>query len=187
MAVLLQAAQDRGQAILGLDTSSVSVGFDGQPVPDCGQLFLMFHPGPVVNEGDEDLSLDEFYDVFATLTMRIAYAPQDRFGAEILYKAKAGLYANAEMLRAGLHMDYTLIHYTGGVQGTFDWSGQKPYSLPNTVNGFTEPLKFRQFGKPEPKGPEWFWAPSGDEAHAGVAMQIDFVRARREQTIESEF
>lgn len=185
MAVLLQAVRDRVKAILSWDDSQVNVALDGQPPPFSGQQFAVVHPGALVNSAMN--YLDEKYDVSITVTLRSDYSPPDRLGAEILVKATTGLYATVEALRAGLHMDYTgTLGLCGGSYGAGVWAGGQSYSLPATVNGFVEPLMFQRAGKPEPKGPDWFWAAGedGDEATTGVAVQIDLVGARRIQKIE---
>ncbi len=180
MRVLLQATLERMLAVLSLAATEGAVGFDGQPPAVAGEFFPVVHPG--MAENDADLSLEEYFDVSVTLNLRVAYSPFDRHGAEVMTKATTGLYAKAELLRVGLHMDYVLMGYCGGL----DRTGGKAYSLPATVNGFVEPLKYRRMLPPRRVGPEWWWAePNEDALPAGVALQIDFGRARRQQTIES--
>jgi hypothetical protein len=178
MDVLLQAVVDRVKTIMTYDDTQVDVSDDGKPPPFSGQVFAVVHPGEFSNDGD--LSLDEKYDVSVTLTFRTGYVPQDRIGQEVLFKT-IGIYAAVHRLRAGLHMDYTGMGFCGGL----GQAGGKSYSLSSGVNGFSEPLKFRRASKPMVKGPDWFWADGVDDATTGVAVQIDFVGARRIQSIES--
>ncbi len=184
MAVLLQATLTRSRAILTLDESQSCVSLDGQPPPFSGQKFLVIHPGEFSNS-DQNY-LEETYGVRATLTLRAGVVPEDRIGANLLTLATTGLYALIERLRAGLHMDYTLLQIAGGTVGGSALSGGQSYSLAATVNGFHEPLMFQNCSAPEPKGPDWFWAEGQDDAITGVAVILSFGGAKRLQTIESQ-
>lgn len=187
MGVLLQAVRDRLIAALSIDDpAKIAINGTGRPDPLAGEEFWVVHPGAFNNTSVQ--SLDERYDVCVTVSRRTEYAPDDR-SEDWLVTGTIGLYDRIALARAAVHMNYQVLADAGGFNGQANWAGGKPYSLPNTVNGFAEPLMFSLAHLPVPQGPEWFGSNSdGDEGnlYGGVSVQLDFLGARRTQNIASQ-
>lgn len=210
MAALLNATKAYIQTTIlsltpGVDSADIycDVTEEGQPKPNSGQLFYGLVGRSITN--DSDASLDEYYAFDVTITLRTGYVPDDRIGNQLIIAALAGgtsdppggIWALTELLRAGwrqasntggLHMNYQILSLAGGTPWT-SAGGYVPqsYSLPNTVNGFIEPAKFKSATYLGAKDPDWFHAvvdPNADPI-AGVAVKLSFERARRKQVIES--
>lgn len=188
MGVLLQAVRDRLKTALGLDDTKIDINETGRPPAFAGEEFWVVHPGAFNNTSVQ--SLDERYDVSVTYNRRTEYAPDDR-SEDWLVAKTAGVYDRVATARAALHMDYGTLDLCGGTKSdtVTAWTGGQAYSLPNTVMGFREPLFFSMAHAPADKGPEWFWAEPADEGSSpvgGVAVQMDFLGARRTQNITGQ-
>lgn len=174
--ILCTAVVTRLQSVLSLSSTSVEFMFDGQPPPMCGEEFFAVWPGawrPNDIEG-----LDEEFGVNVTLTRRARFAPKDRRATEIWTKLTTGMDARLRQIIAAIHLD----------KGSDAILNAANTLLGGSVNGFVEPLKFRDGGRPEIKGPDWFSADNeggGGLMNAGVAQTLMFGGARRIQTIES--
>ena len=86
------AVRDKLQNLFNLDANSCETGFDGQPKPSCGELYIAVHSGPWSGTS-ADYDLTEIVGLLVTVTMRIAKVPQDRYGPSILDQALTGLEA----------------------------------------------------------------------------------------------
>ena len=147
------------------------VGIGPEPAPACGELFIRIYPGnwSVIGK-DEGADLDEVYGVNICVTRRLNYSPLDRTGTEVLIKATTGLEDVCALIRTYLHYNYTLMNAVNTALG-------------GSVNGFIEPLRFRDGGIPIVRGADWFSAE--DETLAGLSQTLIFGGARRLQTVES--
>ena len=169
----LRASPSASPAGLGLAAGECNVEMDGHPTAMSGQVYYAIHGGAISN--DDDLALDEVYEVLVTLTMKAGYLPRDRQGEHLGARASTGLYARALAVRALLHMDYnTLSEANSG----------NPWSIGSQDNGFVEPLKFAGIGRPQQQGPDWFFS-EGDDV-AGRSLEVRFTGARRRQVIEEQ-
>lgn len=158
---------------LGYDATNCEVGFDGQPPPFAGEWFVMVHPGEW--SGRDIEGLEESIGCQVTVTVRSAKVPRDRQGTNALTGPTGqSLDARLEAIRALLHLDYGMVDLANA-------------TITASANGFVEPLRFRDGGKPEPKGPEWFHADlEGGSPPVGLAQTLAFGGAVRIQTKESE-
>ncbi len=167
---LLIAVRDRIRSALSYPNAQCDVQPDGSPEPSSGQVYVAVHPGDTTNE--DDLSLDESYELFVTLTMKVGYLPVDQLGQELLLKARTGIYARARAIALAVHMKYEIMDAANA-------------SIGDTANGFHHPLVYRRMPKPVIKGPDWFNAEDDPNPPAGLAIEIRFDGARRKQTLES--
>lgn len=163
---------------LGLANGQCEVMFDGQPPPNCGELFAAVHPGDW--QATDVEGIDERYGFDITVTVRVGKVPRDEIGLNALVGPTGkSLDDWLEKIRALLHLDN---------------QADQVLSSANMIigagaNGFVEPPRFRGASLPEPRGPEWFLA----EAHShgpmppvGLSQTLTFGGARRVQRMESE-
>ncbi|WP_020474923.1 hypothetical protein [Zavarzinella formosa] len=156
----------RSAAGLSLSADVCDEQPDGQPPPNAGQVYYAVHEGAWTNTADE--SLDEYCGVCVTITLRAGYAPRDRIALALL----RDLRARRAAVRAAIHDNYDLMNLANTKLGP-------------AVNGFVEPLRFRDAGRPQTKGPDWFYAEAAGHPVAGVTVTLVFEKARRVQTLES--
>lgn len=177
---ILLAVRDHLRAELQLSDLQCQVMFDGQPPPACGEVFVSVHPGSWSgNRGDGDL--DESLGVLVTATKRTTYAPADRVVSPLAGPEFEALDRLLERLRAKLHKDPPAT----GSSTHYPVLALANATIGATANGFIEPLVFRDGGRPEPKGAEWFSAEPGTGV-CGLAQTLVFDGARRVQTVESQ-
>lgn len=163
---------------LGLAKAQCEVMFDGQPPPNCGELFVAVHPGDW--QATDVEGMDERYGFDITVTVRVGKVPRDEMGLNALVGPTGkSLDDWLEKIRALLHLDN---------------QADQVLSSANTLigagaNGFVEPPRFRGCSRPEPRGADWF----GAEAHShaekppvGLSQTLAFGGARHVQRIESE-
>ena len=184
---LCQAVRDVIQAGLTIngsspDANTCEVGFDGQPKPSAGQVYIAVHMGGF-NRLEGDYDLDEGHDVYVTVTYRLGVAPKDRFGVEIWAKATSGLDALCRSI-------ITLLHHNQNVRIYANHG--KSYSIGDTgggPDGFYTPLRFASAGKPQYRDYSWFTAlppkdlKESDYEKCGVSQELRFGKANRCQTI----
>lgn len=178
--LLATRARLRATVLLGglaYENGQCEIGWDGQPPPMAGQVFVAVHPGAV--RSDHDLSLRETVALDLTLSMKTGGLPVDRYGEQSVVLATTGIYARAEAIRALLHMNYTVLN---------DANAGQSYSIGASDNGFVEPLKFLSMTPPQERGPEWFWGESefSGDAPAGLSITLSFGNAVRVQVIEEQ-
>lgn len=168
------AVRDAIQAVMPSpwgDSNSVEVGLDGQPKPSCGEWYVAIHPGEwSADNGDFDLN--EYVSLNVTITRRLGYSPQDRWGPEVWTKS-GGLDALARSLIPVVHYNYA----TMAAANTNITTGD---------DKFCEPLQFQGAGPPQLKGPEWFSSDSEDMAATGLILEMRFGKARRMQRADIE-
>lgn len=175
-AALAQAVTTYLRTALMLDANSCEFGLDGQPPPACGETFVRVWPGRWA--GIDCEGLGETFGVNVTVTRRVSFAPTDRVGTEAWLKVITGLEATLRTILVKMHLDVggdAILNAANTILGA-------------SVNGFVEPLRFRDGGFPEPKGPDWFNAvnPEGGRwANAGLVQTLVFDGATRYQTIAS--
>jgi hypothetical protein len=159
-AALAMAARDILRTAMAWDANTCELMFDGQPPPMAGQLFAAVHPGDW--RGQDIEGLQEVFGFMVTVTRRASYAPVDRGAVELWAKASVGLEAICR-----------------NAANAYIGAG---------ANGFVVPPRLRDGGKPQDRGPEWFWAEGegkGKLAPAGISQTLTFGGAERYQTIES--
>ncbi len=162
----------RSAAGLSLSAATCDEQPDGQPPPNAGQVYYAVHEGSWTNDADE--SLDEMCGVLVTITLRAGFSPKDRAGLALL----RDLRTRRAALRVAVHDNYVLMNLANTKLND---------AFGHTVNGFVEPLRFRNAGRPTKQGPDWFNAeahPNGSTI-TGVSCTLVFERARRVQTLES--
>jgi hypothetical protein len=181
LAALALATRDTIQTVTGLDANSCEVGFDGQPKPGAGQVYYAIHcPGWNGISGDFDLH--ESYQVAVTITLRMGWAPQDRWGIEVWLAANTGLDALVRQVIVACHKNYKLINSA---------NAGKDYSIGVGSAGFVTPLWFLSAGAVQLKGAKWFSAEDAppkngvQTAQSGVAQEIRFGKAERCQAIDT--
>lgn len=174
--VLCNAVVSRLQSQLKCDRDIVALGFDGEPDPVCGELFIRVHPGywrAITSEG-----LAEEYGVNVTVTRRLGVAPPDRLGEAVwmgTVNADESLEATVRRVVIALHKDVAgdaIINAANAILG-------------DDVNGFVEPLELQDPGQPMLKGADWFHAEGAADPPCGVAWTIGFGGATRYQNIEN--
>lgn len=181
MESLLDAVEDAVRTAGDYTEAQCGVQPDGMPPPSAGQMYAAIHGGAWDSADQEAHRLDEYLGVAVTLSMRTAFTPRDRVGREAVRKAKKGLYARAEVIRAALHMSYTVILAANtAMDATYTDAGR-------AVDGFVEPLKFSGGGRVQRQGPDW-WGGSddGEGGDPGFTLEVNFVQARRVQKLETQ-
>lgn len=165
---------------LGFAAAQCDVLFDGQPPPNCGELFVAIHPGEWIAEDIEGLK--ERLDVEITVTVRMAVLPRDRQSTVSVLAGAGGkaLDQQLEAIRALLHLDSVQDQWLNRANTQYIGAG---------ANGFVEPPRFRGCSRPEPCGPDWFSADSDTQQRlppVGLRQTLRFGGALRVQRIESE-
>lgn len=163
---------------LGLPKAQCEIMFDGQPPPNCGELFAAVHPAEWSAEDMEGLS--EVYGFDITFTVRVGKVPRDEMGPNALVGPTGqSLDDWLEKTRALMHLD--------SVQDQILNAANK--IIGSGASGFVEPPRFRGGSRPEPRGPDWFGADAhthGATPPVGLSQTLMFGGARRVQRIESE-
>lgn len=163
---------------LGLTALECEVMFDGEPPPSCGERFCAVHPGEW--QGEDIEGLKERYGVELTFTVRAGRQPKDRMGVNLLVgPAGKSLDDLLEAARALLHLDRFADQVITKANAT----------IGSAASGFVEPPRFRNGGRPEPKGPDWFSAESDSPGllpPVGLAQTLTLGGAVRVQSIETE-
>ena len=169
------AARDRIRSYLSLGEDSCEVGFDGQPKPMAGQLYVAVHPASWTGT-DNDYELEEIIAVNVTVTMRLGSSPKDRWGVAVWTKQDDGLDAVCRKVIVALHMNYADVMNVANT--TY---------ITTARDGFYHPLKFRDGGLPRYVDHHWFSAAEPESqyqvAEAGVAQTLTFGALARFQTI----
>jgi hypothetical protein len=154
------AIRDAIKVLLNLDNVSCEVSFDGAPQPAAGELAVMVHPGNwSVEPGDYDLS--ENISVNVTVTKRMGFAPQDRWGIAIWTQVQEGLEPICRKIIAAIHQNQ-LVRLAAN-----------DYIVKSSVvysDVFHEAIKFQGAGPPELKDYRWFTAEQPEDLAAGAAL-----------------
>lgn len=147
---------------------AVQVMVDGEPDPVAGQWFVAISQGEWRDES-HDRDLSERLGLEVTVTRRLGYAPEDRWGPETWASTRDGLYLACRTVLATVHLSETVrIRANKELGLTYGGAG-----------GFVEALRFRSGGRPEKKGPDWFGAVEARDsrrkvANAGLACVLTF-------------
>lgn len=176
LAAVCKAVRDTLQTTFNLTADSCEVGFDGMPKPACGEKYIAVHPlGWTCQPGDHDLH--EEFTIGVTITLRMGFAPKDRWGIAVWLAETDGMEV---MLRKAIKA----IHHNQTVRelATTYMSYSGFYAL--------TPLQFiRVDAKPTVQGPNWFSAPmpetDGQVAECGVSQMITFGKCQQVQNIQS--
>lgn len=174
---LMLAVKTHLQSEFTWNDDACDVAMDGSPRPVCGEQFVSIWPGTwTIHQQHGDDDLDEEIGVNITVTRRLGFSPQDRWGQEVLTKATTGLEAILRQILATLSVNrWSLLQDANGLIGPHD--------------AFVEPLRFQTAGRPELKGPDWFSAIEDFEmsvkaANSGVAQTLTLIGSRRLQSLE---
>lgn len=173
-AAMCMAVRDKLQTVFGLDADSCEVGFDGQPKPACGELYVAVHPLSWSGiSGDWDLG--EEYGVGVTLTMRMGVAPKDRWGIAVWLLEEGGMEQRIRQTRAAIHHNQEVRIAANAFLG----EGGGGFML--------TPLQILRVDPPKVQGPSWFSAdpPQSDKhvAECGVSQMLTFGKCQRVQSI----
>ncbi len=174
-AALLLAVCDAIRTEFSLTAASCEAGFDGQPKPGCGELYIAVHPLNW-NGVSGDWDLGEEYGVGVTVTIRTAWANQDRWGIAVLTAPGKGLEARVRKI-------ITAIHHNQDVRIAAN------SRITGGGGNILTPLVFVRVEPPRPVGPSWFSAamPDPDQPgvvpECGVSQTIIFGRCQRVQSI----
>ncbi len=129
-------------APFGYDKRVVSIRPNGQPPPDCGDIYIAVHEGR--STSDMDNALNEYFSFSVTLTMRLTNVPFDRIGKDLeakMVQKASGFNRRAEQLRAFLHMNWGLL----GPANTYLVQMNPDAEF---VYGFCEPPRYRGMETP---------------------------------------
>lgn len=167
-----KATRDALQTAFSLDSNSCEVGFDGQPKPACGEKYYAVHQ---VSHGavSGDWDLGEEYQLAVTITLRMGFAPKDRWGISV-WLATGGLEELCRQAIVSIHHNQALriaanVYITGGASGKI-----------------LTPLQFIRLDNPTPRDYSWFTAaqPEGDRPpECGASQTITFGKCQRCQSI----
>lgn len=173
---LLEAVRDHLRAALRLDDAECEVMADGRPMPSAGEFFAAVHEGEWrADEGKGDEGLHEVMGVLVTVTLRCGSTPFDRIGTDVLAKARRGLLARAREVVAALARDRQQVRQLANAK----FAGEDPAA--GSVNGYFTAPKFRDGGRVEARGPEWFHAKGKSGAPVGLSRTLTFGGAERSQ------
>lgn len=173
---ILLAVRDQLRDVLNFTSDYCEVMLSdppGQPPPWFGEWFVAVHAGNWF--GDKEENSEEVFGVNLTVTLRLPSVPADRWGLEVVTKEFEGLDKLLEMIRAAVHFDpqrYKILEIANRY-------------ITTKFNGFKEPLKFTDGGRPSIKNGSWVWADS-KEPYAAVAQTMTYNGARRVQKIEEQ-
>lgn len=171
----LQAVRDAIRTAYNLDLMHCEVTPDGRAHPDAGEWYYAVHPGSLSNSAQN--YRDDTVGLFVTVTLRTDAIMQDRLGAEAVL-GRNGIIARAKALAALIHMNYTIMDAANDLlTNAAAAPGASPFYLPLQL------VEAQYLG---PKGPDWFFAEGQDAATTGLAVQINFGRAKRVQYDETQ-
>lgn len=168
------AARNALQTEFTLDAASCEVGFDGAPKPAAGEFYAAVHP-LTWSFPNGDFDLHEDYQVAVTLTMRMGFAPKDRWGIAVWLLRPDGLESRIRRAITALHHNQEVrlaanLLITGGASGKV-----------------MTPLQVLRVEPPRVQGPDWFSAAPPESEHAvaecGVSQMIVFGKCQRVQSI----
>ncbi len=172
-AILASAVRDHLQSVFGLGADSCEVGFDGRPKPGAGELYLAIHEGAWLDKSG-DYDLHEEYQIAITVTMRMGFAPKDRWGIAV-WTAPDGLDVQMRKVITAIHHNLLL-----RVAASDGLNGGRYFATPLFL--------LRPPDKPQPQGPDWFSAPIPESdtqiAECGVSQTAVFGKCQLCQAID---
>lgn len=142
-----------------------------QPPPWMGQFYTGIDFGGFDNSGDQTgpESDDRYYSALVVCTFRLAYAPTDRRGAELLGTAEDHLYELADRIAGHVIGSWELVARMNEHIAGFDVS----------TNGYVEPYKTASCGPLEERGPDWVHAGHAANPPTVFSVSLRFGGARR--------
>lgn len=163
---------------VGLATEECDVRPSGRPPPNVGERYVAISPS--YWRGQDIEGLEEELGVQVTVTVRGAKVPDDRFGAYLLVGPTGqSLDELLEKIRAVMHLD----------RGADAILNRANTTIGVSANGFVEPLRFREAGRPEEMRQDWFEGREGGrvprDTIVALVQTLTFGGARRVQTVES--
>lgn len=179
LAAIALATRDTLQTTFGTDAESCEVGFDGKPKPSCGELYLAVH-SPSWQGISGDYDLHEEAQLAVTLTMRIGFAPKDRYGIAVWLEATDGMDRRCRQVITALHHNQAVRIAANAYLA--DW-GREGSGLIIT------PLQFLQAQPVTVRDYTWFDAvmPANPSEHklaeSGVSQTLFFGKCQRCQNI----
>jgi hypothetical protein len=176
---LLLAVRDYLRQQMQLTDAECDILYDGQPPPDCGERFIAVHAGEW--RGGDVEARDDTFGVNVTVTRRTSYAPADRVVSPLTGPDFLALDKTLDQVASLLHKDPA----AAGSGTAYPVLALANATIGSAANGFVEPLTFRDGGRPEPKGSDWFSAEPG-QGVCGISQTLSFSGARRIQTNESQ-
>lgn len=172
---LLLATRNHLRSSMSLPASECDVTEGGMPTPSAGERFVAVSEGEWRSNSFE--SLDEYFGVNVTVTVRTERLPWDRLGPGVVAELanRKGLVRLGEWVRAAVHSSYEILNAANDILG-------------DEVNGFVEPLRLAGPGRIRAVGPDWFKAQADSDSPsvAGVVLVVPFQRARRVQVIDNQ-
>ena len=181
---LLYAVRDAIRAAgMNYGKSECEIMEDGKPPPRAGNVFAAVHSG--TSRSSRDNQLYEEFGFSVTLTMRVT-VPLDRVGDQLIARnlnlvpeaQRQGFNAKVEQLRTLLHMNWGIVVLRNRTPPSANdnlaaWAT-------GTVYGFCEPARYRDPGKVQLVGGEWFSA-DPEALDFGIKADMRFDGARRFQ------
>jgi hypothetical protein len=171
---LLRAVKARLQNVLEMTDKECNIMYGGQPPPAAGQRYVAIHEGGwKFDPQDVDYGTSETFGVKVTVTWRVAHAPLDKIGSDIIQKAVTGMEPMLREINAALHQNYA------------DVMNEANDLIEDPNDKFVEPLwAYGPDGPTQIKGAGWFYAEPGEESEqVGVARTLVFDGAKRIQAI----
>lgn len=156
-----------------------TIKLDPSPDPNCGEFFITVHPGAwTIVQGDWDLH--EEYVCGVTLTMRMGFSPQDRYGVAVWLDSADG--ANPAGLEPRLRTVITAIHHNQDVR-----NAANVYITGGTSGKIVTVPQLLRVDPPSIKYHDWFDAPQPETkmktSALGVAQTVWFGKCQRCQDI----
>lgn len=171
----MKAVRDVLHTTFSVDANSCEIGFGPEPKPSCGERYWAIHQ--IRHAGlNQDWDLGEEYTVGVTLTMRMGFAPQDRWGIAV-WLADSGLEELVRQTIVAIHHNQLLRQQASRYAGS-----------PRT-DLIVTPLQLMPQGieNPVPRGPEWFSSPPPETEHqtaeCGVSQTVVFGKCQRVQDV----
>lgn len=177
-AAIALAARDALQTAFQIDKNSCEVAFDGMPNPSAGEFYVGVHP---LNwQGiNGDFDLHEEYSIGVTITLRMAFSPQDSYGIAVWTLANKGLEPRARVA-------ITTLHHNQQVRIA---ANLRLNEEDNAGRYFVTPLQFLQAQPVQVRDYNWFTAKAPpksehDYSKAGVSQTLVFGKCQRCQAID---
>lgn len=174
LAAVCKAVRNTLQAEFNLNADSCEVGFDGQPKPSAGEKYFAVHPLGWTGL-PQDWDLGEEYQMAVTVTLRLGFAPRDRWGIAVWLAEDEGMETLIRQVITVIHHNQTLRLLAVNLQ-----------KAPGGGNILT-PLQFIRVDAPVMRDYDWFTAVAPENRNqtdqCGVSQTIVFGKCQRVQSI----
>lgn len=167
--------ESRLRSALNANETTVGIQPNGQPPPAAGQHYVSIFGGGWQTVGNEPSGDDRAYSLSLCLTYKMAYAPQDRRGAQAALAGQEYLDDLADQVTGYLLNDWTTM---GLVNGFITGAG-------SSTNGFCEAFQSASCGPIEEKGPDWVWAEEAKHPPSVFCYTLTLRGARRIRLLET--